>query len=193
MKEWLLKMIDNPEHRILIGLGGFLIVTLIVYVIYHYVIKKLKEKALKTETKADDFIIELLRVPLWGIFVWILLKIFNETFLKGGKYENFVADINTILLIIAVGWLLIKGVRLIFYILRNKLDIQSENNLVARMNLTRMKIFEGIIVGIITFLIVAICLMTFERVRALGVSLLTSAGIAGIIVGLAAQKVLVPY
>jgi len=86
------------------------------------------------------------------------------------------------------GWIIIKMVRVIFYHFQHRLDINSEDNLVARQNLTRMKIFEGIVVGLITMVIVAVCLMTFDKVRAVGVSLLTSAGIAGIIVGLAAQK-----
>jgi len=179
---------EDDTHRLLVGLGLFLVALFLVYLIHHYIVRRLKERAAKTKTRADDFIIELLRLPVFGFVSWILLKIFSEIFLKDSKYADFITDLNTILLIVAVGWLLIKGVRLIFYILGNKLDIQSDNNLVARMNLTRMKIFEGIIVGIITFLIVAICLMTFDKVRALGVSLLTSAGIAGIIVGLAAQK-----
>ncbi|MCD7936959.1 MAG: mechanosensitive ion channel family protein [Tannerellaceae bacterium] len=188
MKEWLEKLMGDDTHRVLIGIGLFLVVVFLLYLLHRYIVRHLKERAARTETKADDFIIELLRLPVFGMVVWILLKIFSEIFLKGSKYENFVTDLNTILLIIAIGWLLIKGVRLVFYILQRKLDIQSDNNLVARQNLTRMKIFEGILVGMITFLIVAICLMTFEKVRALGVSLLTSAGIAGVIVGLAAQK-----
>ncbi len=91
-------------------------------------------------------------------------------------------------MVATIGWIIIKSIRLVFYLLRNKLDLNSPDNLVARQNLTRMKIFEGIIVGIVTVLVAAAGLMTFEQVRTIGVSLLTSAGIAGIIIGLAAQK-----
>lgn len=188
MKEWLEHTMKNENYRLLIGLVLFLLSVLVLTLVHRFITHHLKARALKTATKVDDVIIDLLKVPILWIGVGILVNLFNETILKESKYANFISDINTIFLIITVGWLLIKGVRLIFYILRQRLDIQSENNLVARQNLTRMKIFEGIIVGLITFLIVAICLMTFEKVRALGVSLLTSAGIAGIIVGLAAQK-----
>ena len=42
-----------------------------------------------------------------------------------------------------------------------------------------MKIFENIIVATIVVVVLGICLMTFEQVRSIGVSLLTSAGVAG--------------
>ena len=71
---------------------------------------------------------------------------------------------------------------------QNHLDLDSADNLNARRNLTKMKIFEGLIVALITLLTIAACLMSFDQVRSIGISLLTSAGIAGIIVGFSAQK-----
>ena len=39
-------------------------------------------------------------------------------------------------------------------------------------------------------ILIAIALMTFESIRKIGVSLIASAGVAGIILGLAAQKMI---
>src|SRR5690554_6377869 len=47
---------------------------------------------------------------------------------------------------------------------------------------------ERIVIISITFIFVSIALMTIESIRELGVSLLASAGVAGIILGFAAQK-----
>jgi small-conductance mechanosensitive channel len=47
---------------------------------------------------------------------------------------------------------------------------------------------ERIIIIVIAFIFVAIALMTIESIRELGISLLASAGVAGIIIGFAAQK-----
>ncbi len=47
---------------------------------------------------------------------------------------------------------------------------------------------ERIAVIVVAFIFVSIALMTFESVRQLGVSLLASAGVAGIILGFAAQR-----
>ena len=48
-------------------------------------------------------------------------------------------------------------------------------------------LLKKILLPLIVVVVLGICLMTFEQVRSIGVSLLTSAGIAGIIVGFAAQ------
>lgn len=179
---------QHPTYRLLIGTGIFLLSIIITLVIYKFILRKLRNRTGKTRNAIDDFIVDLLRLPVLCLILGIELKIFSELFLSGTKYVAFISDLNNILLILTVGWMLIKGVRITFYYFQHRLDLNSENNLIARQNLTRMKIFEGIIVGIITVLIVAVCLMSFDKVRAVGVSLLTSAGIAGIIIGLAAQK-----
>jgi small-conductance mechanosensitive channel len=49
-------------------------------------------------------------------------------------------------------------------------------------------VFTGIANSIIITIAIAVALLTFEQARTIGVSLLTSAGVIGIIVGFAAQK-----
>jgi len=53
---------------------------------------------------------------------------------------------------------------------------------------TQLRIFKKMVILIVGILAMAAILMNFEKVRQLGTSLLASAGIAGIIVGLAAQR-----
>lgn len=72
--------------------------------------------------------------------------------------------------------------------MQGRLDIVAKNNLDARSRLTQIKVFKVIINSIIIILAIAIGLLTFDKVRSIGISLLTSAGILGIIVGFAAQK-----
>ena len=69
-----------------------------------------------------------------------------------------------------------------------KYDLDSSDNLKARKVYTQYTILENIVIFIIVTLSLGIALMSFENIRSIGVSVLTSAGIAGIIIGLAAQK-----
>lgn len=69
-----------------------------------------------------------------------------------------------------------------------KYDVSSEDNLRARKIYTQFVILENIIIFIIVVLALGIALMSFDEIRTIGVSLLTSAGIAGIIIGFSAQK-----
>lgn len=159
-----------------------------VFVLYQFVLNRLKKRAAKTQSGIDNFVIDLMRIPVLWLLFWIIFKVFSTySFLSKTSFYGTLTKINNILLILTIGWILIKIVRAVFYYFENKLNTdQADSN--ARGGLTKMKIFEGIIVAIITVVIVAICLMTFDKIRAIGISLLTSAGIAGIIAGFAAQK-----
>lgn len=74
------------------------------------------------------------------------------------------------------------------YLRRFKLD--TDNNLLARKHVTQARILQRVATTIITLIAVSAALMTFESVRQYGVSLLASAGAAGIIAGFALQPLL---
>jgi small-conductance mechanosensitive channel len=77
---------------------------------------------------------------------------------------------------------------LTLYLRRFKLD--SEDNLLARKHVTQSRILERIAVTLFVVIGLAVGLMTFEGVAQFGVSLLASAGAAGLVVGLALQPLL---
>ena len=74
------------------------------------------------------------------------------------------------------------------YLRRFKLD--TDDNLLARKHVTQARILQRVATTIITVIAVSAALMTFEGVRQYGVSLLASAGAAGIIAGFALQPLL---
>jgi len=74
------------------------------------------------------------------------------------------------------------------YLRRYRIDV--EDNLLARKHLTQAKILERVMSTVLWILTLAFALMTVPGVRQWGVSLLASAGAAGIIAGLALQPVL---
>jgi small-conductance mechanosensitive channel len=74
------------------------------------------------------------------------------------------------------------------YLRRFKLD--ADDNLLARKHVTQSRILERIAITLIIVVAVAAALMTFDGVAQYGISLLASAGAAGIVVGLALQPLL---
>jgi hypothetical protein len=68
--------------------------------------------------------------------------------------------------------------------------IDAEDNLLARKHITQVRVMVRALDTIIILLTLGFALMTFDEVRQYGVSLFASAGIAGVIFGLAAQPVL---
>lgn len=71
---------------------------------------------------------------------------------------------------------------------RFKLD--SEDNLLARKHITQINILRRVADTLLTVIAIGAMLMTFEGVRQYGISLLASAGAAGLVVGLALQPFL---
>ena len=118
----------------------------------------------------------------------MLLEIFTQIFLRTLPFFSFLLHINTLLLIFSIAWISFQFIKAGAYYLQNRLDIASADNINARKSLTQIKVFKGIADSLIVIIAISVGLLTFEEVRSIGISLLTSAGIIGIIVGFAAQK-----
>jgi small-conductance mechanosensitive channel len=92
--------------------------------------------------------------------------------------------------ILLVGWIAktVLHIWTTVYLRRFKLD--ADDNLLARKHVTQTRILQR--VGEIAIVVIGLSavLMTFDGVRQYGVSLLASAGAAGLVVGLALQPVL---
>jgi small-conductance mechanosensitive channel len=102
--------------------------------------------------------------------------------------DNFVSLALRIFFILDASWFVLRGLligeRLI--LLRFPLDVQD--NLRARRAHTQIRVVRRILAAIAGLIAVSVILMSFDSVRQLGTTLLASAGVAGIIVGFAAQK-----
>lgn len=105
-------------------------------------------------------------------------------------YSLLIGHIATLLLIFSITWLLIIVVRVVKKGLIRKYDITAADNLSARRVYTQFTILEWVVVFLLVVVAIGIALMSFESIRSVGVSFLTSAGIAGIIIGFSAQKAL---
>ena len=89
-----------------------------------------------------------------------------------------------------VGWAVITAVNTAatIYLMRFRTDV--EDNLLARKHLTQVRILLRTLDALLILITVGAALMTFEPVRQYGVSLFASAGVAGLVIGLAARPVL---
>jgi len=132
------------------------------------------------------FITPLL-IFLLAIFLRKILLIFSE---ETEQLTQIVSKLSSILTVIGFTWLLIIVLKSAKRRYLMNYDLESEDNLRARKLYTQFNVLERIVIFIIIIVAIGVTLMLFESVREFGVSLFASAGIAGIIVGLAAQKAL---
>lgn len=95
-----------------------------------------------------------------------------------------------LVIIAAVGWLLVRLIGAGAEILSRRLNLDDPDNLRARRAQTQAMIAGRVSAVVIITITVAVMLTTFPQVRTLGASLLASAGIAGLVLGFAAQQAL---
>ncbi len=94
-----------------------------------------------------------------------------------------------ILVTIGISWFLIVLTRTLKTAYLKKFDISKEDNLTSRKVYTQINLLEKIIIFIIILFATGMVLLSFDSIRKIGIGLFASAGLAGIIVGLSAQKV----
>ena len=179
---------QNDNWRLVFITLVFLVFISLLLIIFNKVIKRFEKRASKTKYSIDNFLIKLIKVPVIWIIFSTAIHIFSSYLSADAEFFNILTKISQILLIASIGWLLTQSMRAVSKYSQNKLDISSADNREARSKLTQIRMFEAVAIAIIIIVFVAIALMTFETVRNLGKGILASAGVLGIIVGLAAQR-----
>lgn len=150
--------------------------------------RSLKKRAQASPSAIDDSIVQLLSAPSLFIFFWVAVAGFGHIQFAERPFSVWFAKINTLLLIFFVAWLAIKTVKAASCFVQKTIDLKAPDNLRARKTLTQLLVFQAIADTLIVIVAVIAGLLTFDAARTVGLSLLTSAGIIGVIVGFAAQK-----
>jgi small-conductance mechanosensitive channel len=170
-----------------LGTAGLLLLAVLAGYILHLVLFKiLAQWSHQSETSTLQLLRKYLYYPTRYVVI-LLCVIFVSPLLKI-NFSETISHIISILLIGTVATLLIRVIGFTRDILIRNYDLKAQNNLHARKVFTQFRIVERILIFMIVIFAIAIALMTFDRIRQVGVSLLASAGILGIIVGFAAQK-----
>lgn len=157
-------------------------------------------------------------VLFWGIFKMIHwygerrdslpFQSFNRNLRRPARFLGVVVGLNIAIAFIEVservagnlsilfesliyvfgGWALIELTDVVSDLVRDRYRLTKENNLTERKIITQFQYIKRVVSVVVFIVAVAFILLQFDKVRELGTGLLTSAGVAGIIIGLAAQK-----
>jgi small-conductance mechanosensitive channel len=100
------------------------------------------------------------------------------------------ARILLLAFIVLAGWIAHIAVETTSTLYLLRFDTGSTDSLLARKHVTQVRILKRAAHTLIVVITLSAALMTFEPVRQYGVSLFASAGVAGLVIGLAARPVL---
>ncbi len=92
--------------------------------------------------------------------------------------------------IAAIGWLVVRLTSVAEDVMQQHYLVNVQDNLGARRIQTQFQMLRRIVVVAVQVLALAVMMMTFPRIRELGAGLLASAGVAGLVIGVAARPFL---
>lgn len=141
-----------------------------------------------TETRLDELLGEMCTAPVKTLGPILGLSLAGPLLGLPEGTRGFVFQILGLSTIGCLSWLGVRLVNVAEAWTLERYDISVQDNLKARAVQTQVRIIKGVMIVIIIVLGISSGLMTFEKVRQLGTGILASAGIAGIILGLAAQS-----
>jgi small-conductance mechanosensitive channel len=167
-----------------------LVVAFIVAWLVHAAILVTLRRLLRNRRPYLRTIVEATKGPTRLALLIVAVAIALPTAPVASGTESIFAKILTLATICLTGWIALTVLQIgaSLYLLRFRMDV--EDNLLARKHVTQVRVLVRALDTVILLLTLGFALMTFDSVRQFGVSLFASAGVAGVVFGLAAQPVL---
>lgn len=176
--------------RTLLNLGIFAVAFWFCFRFTRVLEARMSAWAAHTSGRLDDLLVPLLGRGL-RVILPVLAIIFALPILGlPAAYAGIATAGSSILLIVAIAVVLCQAVKTAQEMMLLRYDITASDNLRARKLYTQVYVLGRVVYVAIGLVAVACILMLFQQVRHVGTSLLASAGIVGIIAGVAGQKTL---
>jgi len=176
---------DNSALAGLLFMAVMVVAALLVHGVVYAIIRRL---ASRTPGAVDDSLVRHSRSAARLALVLLALNMSLPV------QEISAGTLGVIQHALSLAWIgvfalaLAKALNVFEDYIRGKYDITQKDNLRARKIHTQFAVFKRIMFVVIVILAVSTMLMSFDKLRQLGTTILASAGIAGVIVGMAAQK-----
>ena len=144
----------------------------------------------RTPDSVDDAAIALSNRPLRWIAIAVALAMARR-FLVLAEWADELWRLAAGFIVPGlIGWLVVTVVQVYIRSIELRYDIAVEDNLRARRRRTRTAILGRIVIIGVSMITIALMLLSIPSIRNVGITLMASAGLAGLAVGAAAQPAL---
>ena len=167
---------------LLVGLTGH-------YVVFRIIVHLTK----RTKVTLDNAFVKHCFRPLLWIVTLLVVRVLGKLPAIQPHTPDVAEHVIAVVLIALVAWLLIRMTFVLEDYVINRFDVGVKDNLKARKIHTQFRLFKRIVIVVVGLLAFGTILMTFDRVRQLGTTILASAGVVGIVVGMAAQRTIATF
>lgn len=128
-------------------------------------------------------------LPLAFALPLLFLRIASEATPLTGRPLEVLQQFLHVGLVACITWLLVRAVAASEKAILRHNPIDIADNLAARRVQTQTRVLSRVLMGAIILLGISVVLLTFPQVRQIGKTLLASAGIVGLVAGIAAKPV----
>jgi small-conductance mechanosensitive channel len=181
----------SPDLETLLWAIGILAGAIIIGLALHYVLFQAVMRLTKhTSVTLYNALLKHSRRPSRIIFLLSAIYFSLKLTEFSPKFSAIVDKVFIVLLISSLAWFLIKLTSMLEDLVLSKYEVDEKDNLQARKIYTQVQIIKKILVVIIIIVAISAVLLSFKQFRQLGTGILASAGLAGIIIGFAAQRTL---
>jgi small-conductance mechanosensitive channel len=123
-------------------------------------------------------------------FIVVALALVLPTAPLNPDVAGVVARALELATVVLAGWAAIVALGLASDLYLHRFELETADLVIARKHITQVKVLHRAATTLVVVVTVGAALMTFDSVREFGLSLFASAGVASIVVGLAARPVL---
>lgn len=155
----------------------------------HFLVFRLVKKVNKTNKYLIKSISDKLKTPGLIVLLSFAFELISVSLLPD-DIRQLAAPYLKLLVITGITWLFVRLIGFGKHMILKKYDIDEKDNLKARSVYTQYSILEKILNFTVILIAIAAALLSFDGIRKIGISLFASAGVAGIILGFAAQKMI---
>ncbi len=157
---------------------------------HHILFSVAKQLAKRTSSVVDDSLLRHSRKPIRLILPILAILIVHPFLPLPQGVMGPLHHLISLCLIGSIAWLAVALINVFEDFVSARYNIAVSDNLSARKIQTQTHVLRRIIVVLITIIATGIMLMTFPSIRQIGAGLFASAGLAGLVVGLAARSTL---
>jgi small-conductance mechanosensitive channel len=168
--------------RVLTTIGVVVAALLVHIAVWRLVLRLMKDRDLAADLRA------YCRWPARVVVALVALLLALQAARLPSEPHGTVLHLLLLLLVAAVAWLAVCVVRVAEDALLRRYNVDVPDNLHARRARTQVEVLGRVFKVTIVLLAGVIALLTFPEARAAGASLLASAGLVGVIVGIAARS-----
>jgi small-conductance mechanosensitive channel len=169
------------------SVAGAIIIALIVHYVIFYVLKRI---ARNPKRVVEASLVQHGKKPAKWILPLLAVLIALPTLPIPDKVKLPAEHVIGLALIAAIAWILIILTEVVADVIASRYRVDVADNLEARRIRTQTQVLRRIVQLLIIILTIGIMLLTIPNVRAIGASVLASAGVAGIIIGMAMKPTL---